>query len=86
MLSQCCMSTDEVLLLCWQCKFTKIFPNYLNMVQVVYDELLTAVNLFSLLIICPSLLFMGLLVNPLPKRLQMGRIFAKMELRKMQSS
>ncbi len=85
-LSQCYTSTDEALLLCWQCKFTKIFPNYLNMVQLVYDESLTAVNFFGSSISCPSPLFMGLLENPLPKHLQMGRIFTKMELRKMQSS
>ena len=85
-LSQCCMSTDEALLLCWQCKFTKIFANYLNRVQVIYDELLTAVNFFGSSIGCPSPLFMGLLENPLSKHLQMGRFFAKMELRKMQSS
>ena len=77
MQSKCCTSADEALLLCWQCKFTKIFPNYLNMVQVVYDELLTAVNFFGSSIGCPSPLFIGLLTICKNIRLKMGYFLQK---------
>ena len=85
-LSQCCMSTDEALLLCWQCKYTKNFPNYQIWCKFFYDELLTAVNFFGSSTGCPSPLFMGLLTICKNIRLKMGYFFAKMELRKMQSS
>jgi hypothetical protein len=76
-LSQCCMSTDEALLLCWQCKYTKNFPNYQIWCKFFYDELLTAVNFFGLSIGCPSPLFMGLLTICKNIRLKMGYFFCK---------